>query len=238
MNLRSLINRECFRGLSFQVCCAMLALGLVGGPTADAGIIVDINQVGADVVLNVTGTFARPGSASPNSYGTPSLLTTGGDVNGFIFDNPNGVDEFNISLVSSPAGGITKWGTGVSNPIFPSSSSLTGVNGLLGFMYDPPSGSKFSIDSNYTDNTAINGTMVFTGTTLAALNITNLGTFTYSIDGNLGSDSFVVNITGGSGAAVPEPASLIILSSVALVGGYRSFRHKSRRQVGGEVAQG
>jgi hypothetical protein len=216
----------------------MLALGLVGGPTADAGIIVNISQVGADVVLTVGGSFTRPGSAIVDSFPLQTVFTggnSGSSSSSFAFaSSSSDYQEYPMSLVPPSPGGATSWGVGTEVVTIPSSVSLSGIDRMFaGF----PSG-KLYIASNYIDNTPINGTMTFAGKTLADLNITNFGTFSYDVPGSISTETFVVNITGGSGAAVPEPASLIMLSSVALVGGYRSFRRKSRRQVGGEVAQG
>jgi hypothetical protein len=232
MNLRSLINREFFRGLSFQVCFAILALGLVGGPTADAGIIVNINQVGADVVLSVSGSFTRPGSPTTQNYVDPTRIL-GGSTSGFSFsDSSQTFDEYTITT-----GGGSAWGSAFPPRISsPTSSNLTGINRMTMSVGPGLSFATFAVASDYVDNTPINGTMTFTGTTLSALGITNTGTFSYTTAGSTSSDTIVVNI-GTAAAAVPEPASLILLSSIGLVGSYRCYRRKSRRLVNVAVQQ-
>jgi uncharacterized membrane protein YdjX (TVP38/TMEM64 family) len=89
----------------------------------------------------------------------------------------------------------------------------------------------FAIQDNYVDGTAIGGVMRFTGASLASLFLTNPGTFVYTFAGSLNTSSVTVNIGSAPPAAVPEPASLILLSSIGLVGGYRVYRRKSGRPV-------
>lgn len=234
MRILQAINRERLLS-SFRVCLIVLTLGQVGARISDAGVIINISQVGADVVLGVSGMFVRPGSPTATNQTDASQVVSGTLASGVLFaGSAQSFDEYSLSLVSAPSAG-TAWGTGTPVMTPPSSINLTGINRLLFASFSPTS-AIFEISPDYVDNTPINGTMTFSGTTLSAMNLTNFGTFSYSSTGSIGTDTVVININQ-PGAAVPEPASMIVLTSLGLIGGYRRYRNsKSRRSIATTIA--
>jgi hypothetical protein len=202
---------------------------------AEAGIVIDITETGGNVVVNFSGSFTRPESGS-NSGGSVTEGITGGSAG----NNSVGLGSYTTYDVytgtSSPSG--SSWGTGPSSPLSPTSTvGFTG--GMGGFVFeDTPSGGSVYINSSYSDNSVITGSMTFTGQTLASMFLTPQ-TIVYSFAGSLVAtpSTVTVNIVGAPPAGVPEPASLLLLSSIGLAGGYRQFRRKSRRQVAATAPQ-
>jgi len=206
---------------------------------ADAGVIIDIMETGGNVVVNFSGQFARPDSGT----GTPNTLQPGD--NGIEGGNTSSnllaagsfstSDQYTTGLVS-PSG--SSWGSGTATFINSSgAATFSGSIGGLAILASPTS-AVFSVNSNYSDNTPFTGSMTFTGQTLASMFLTPQ-TIVYSFAGSLVAtpSTVTVNIVGAPPAGVPEPASLLLLSSIGLAGGYRQFRRKSRRQVAATAPQ-
>ena len=226
--------------------CAVLLSGVLGlCGTADAGVVVDIAQVGGDVVISFSGSFLRPDSASTSfssgmggavAGGSGSSITypnvVGARTGGVTLENRN-IQQYTNGVLTSSPGGALSWGSAVVTSETYATSMDTPLTGIDSFVFiNYSSGVKaFAIQDNYVDGTAIGGVMRFTGASLASLFLTNPGTFVYTFAGSLNTSSVTVNIGSAPPAAVPEPASLILLSSIGLVGGYRVYRRKSGRPV-------
>jgi hypothetical protein len=187
---------------------ATLLIGAAG--RADAAIIINVQQVGSDVVamgggsVDLTGlTLIQPFSAAAQIAADTAALLEG----------PTSATSFNI--YSHATGPGVPFGTGVQTFATLGSGDVFGVDGVGGPI--------ISLPSNYTSGTSLSATDTYSGKTIASLGLTP-GTYNYTW-GTGGSDhTLTVNII----APVPEPASLAIWSLGALgcaIAGYR--RRKS-----------
>lgn len=73
--------------------------------------------------------------------------------------------------------------------------------------------------------------MTFNGATLTSMQLTSFGTYVYGFTGSLhgSADTVTLNIVDPAAASVPEPASHVMLTSIALAGGFRVYRRKAMR---------
>ena len=189
------------------------ALGLaVGAGRAEAGIIIDINQVGSDVVATGSGTIdltgLTPGATTAVAVGTvtPTLAR--------IIEGPDsstGEDTYTGAMGPrsfGPGGRITN--------ASPGSGDLFGVQGTGdGFILVP---------HGYVSGTMLSATDTYGGQTFSSLGLTP-GTYTYHWGTGVHADSLTVQI--GPAAAVPEPSTLAGGAiGIALALGYAWRRHR------------
>ena len=181
-----------------SACRTLLALALAIFPvlSARAGLVVNIDQVGNDVVVNFSGSADTRGMIAPTD-GVSTLTLRPGNM------------AFGTSTVNVPT---SRFG-GISNPspspytgsaiLSPSSGSgdrlgiLTSINLLV-------------LPRGYVSGTQLLGTNTFNNATLQSLSLTT-GTHVWSwgsvANGN--ADTLVMNI---GVTAVPEPSSMVLLS--------------------------
>jgi hypothetical protein len=179
----------------------LLLLGAAALPT-QAGIILTLQQVGADVVMTSTGSLANTGSTdnfvglAPGSAAVTPLaasLTTG-------LGEPS-LSGQELSRYASIASGPTNFGAGISAP----ASSATGpMFAIIGLTQD------IGVDSGQTalGVTYTAGTSTWSSTTLALLGV-NPGTYTWTLLDPWDGDTVVLNIVAPSD--VPVPATLPLL---------------------------
>ncbi len=173
---------------------------------ADAILVFEFTQQGADVQLDVSGSL----------MGLPEILATVTTACSFGFVNPSGAEILVGCPANSPlyslSGGPASFGTGNLN-------SLTGYSGSAVFLQ----AAELALPSAYVEGGSIAGTGLFAGKTLSSLGLSSttpgalLGTWT------IGSDSIEVRIGGGGGAAVPGP--------LPLFGAAAAFAHSRRLRV-------
>jgi hypothetical protein len=180
----------------------LLLLGAAALPT-QAGIILTLQQVGADVVMTSTGSLANTGSTdnfvglAPGSAAVTPLaasLTTG-------LGEPLLPDNEKLTRYASIASGPTNFGAGISAP----ASSATGpMFAIIGLTQD------IGVDSGQTASSATYtaGTSTWSSTTLALLGV-NPGTYTWTLKAPWDGDTVVLNIVAPSD--VPVPATLPLL---------------------------
>ena len=183
---------------------AASACTVINAGDADALLVFEFIQQGSDVGLNISGSLSGlpSGTLAVNNFGSvigPDLavISTGDIASGLRF------------AVSGPA----SFGTGGGSSQF-SFSSYTGDNVLLAGIL-----SRLVLDSSYVQGTAISGSGLFSGQTLAGLNLSAtpglLGTWT------VGSDSIEVRV-----GTAPQPSS--VPGPLPLLGAAAAFAHSRR----------
>jgi MYXO-CTERM domain-containing protein len=193
-----------------------VAMGLAAlGSQARAGIVVDISQVGANVVMNASGsidptvlTRVGDGGIQPLVFGAAGWVLLGPLSGGDVFTGLTGPLSFGTGdlMAASSASGDS----------FGLEASLNG--------FGPPT---VYLPFGYTAGTELSGTATYDNTTIAALGLTP-GTYTYTPTG-LGAtadNTFTISI-----GSVPEPSSLTMAATAAGLLGGLAF-HRRRRKKG------
>ncbi|MES2047865.1 MAG: PEP-CTERM sorting domain-containing protein [Pseudomonadota bacterium] len=180
----------------FGLACSLVIAALTFASTAQAGVIITVNDVAGDVVFDSSGSINLSGATSAGSYGSFGHGFISGGNNWYVaMGNGGTVDGYALTSFDGPFGTSTNY---FSNP-----TSSVGDN----FAIWGNSGvtEQLLISSNYVSGNAISSHMVFAGTTIAALTMT-AGTYNYSLP----NDNITLIIGGGNGQ-VPEPASLALI---------------------------
>jgi hypothetical protein len=176
---------------------ATAVLGLVVGKpggTAQAGVIIDITQVGPDVVTTVSGTINLTGLTHFLSSSTVPTITPAdasvylGPVGGGNYDAYSGV----IGPTSFGPGGEVVASSG-SGDFFGKGFAVGGVSPIV-------------VPQGYVSGTFLSATDTYANQTFSSLGLTP-GTYTYTWS----SDSLTVQI-------VPEPASIVQVGIGGLMG--------------------
>jgi hypothetical protein len=179
----------------------LAALLLVAG-TARSGFVINIDQVGGDVVAT--------GSGFIDLTGLPSRIpsqTAGGILSQFaaVFLGP--AANTDIDVVPG-ATGPSSFGSGALVLASSGFGDLFGIRGQGGLIVVP---------AGYMSGDPLSGTATFAGETLSSLSLIP-GTYTFTLP----ADTITVQINP---APVPEPASLTLLGlGVAGLLGYRLRR--------------
>jgi PEP-CTERM motif-containing protein len=185
---------------------AVAAVALMAAGHAQAGAVIDIEQVGPDVVatgsgsLNLTGaSFLYPGfsfgGVEPDladiTVGSPSFAT---------------VDIYSVTGPSSfGPGGVAGASSG--------SGDLFGVVGSNGWLVVP---------AGYASGASLSATMTFDHRTLSGLGLAP-GTYTFTLP----DDTITVKI--GTSSATPEPSTLVMAGiGAASLAGYGWRRRMTR----------
>ena len=178
---------------------SLVAAAMLGAAPAQAVYILDIDEVGPDVVATGSGsintealTFNRSGQESSAIIPLAGLIKIGGSASTSAYDG--------ASTLFSFGDGRSTYTTVFTGP-------LVGVFGRIGRLYVPEgyeSGSQLGVS-----------TATFEGATLAGLGATP-GTYTWTWGEGTTADSFIVNIGLAPAAAVPAPAALGLLGLGAL----------------------
>ena len=193
---------------------AMAVSGTAMVEEARAAIIIDIQQVDADVVATISGSW---NDAAGNDLGEfPGLNAVSGGTTDNIFyasSSPGTNVDTEFFQLAGPLG---FWGAGAGLN-YSATSAVTNI-GYLGLnIYDPQPGAVgregfLALPKSYETGTAITGSLTWAGQTMAGLDLDNYGAFTYAS----GSDSITVNLIG-TPSAIPG-AGLASVASVGLAG--------------------
>ena len=185
-----------------------LAILLAGAGTAQAALIINFSQVGADVEASGTGNLNFFGLTFSDFYFGSSFVNSGSGAVLLGPVPPNFTDIF-VGAITGP----TSFGSG-SNLLASSGASTApsgtgaGINAALGEIYVPGgyvSGDPFTVDATWA------------GATFADLGLTS-GTYTWTWGAGANADSLQVVIPGEV-TEVPEPSSvLMLLAGLGLIG--------------------
>jgi hypothetical protein len=178
---------------------------------ADAHVVIDISQVGGDVVTTGNGTV-NLSDLSP-SGSEPASGSLNPQLGGVIVGNEGTVDIY--SGVSGPAA----FGTGG----LATASSISGD--LLGIGGSGLGAPAIFVPNDYISGTALSGSATYDGATLASLGLTG-GKYVYTWGAGPNADSLTVNI--GIGGAVPEPSTWVMMLAGFAGLGYAGYRQRER----------
>jgi hypothetical protein len=195
---------------------AVAVLGLavvVLGQSAQAGILITINQVGPDVVAT--------GSGSIDLTGLTFLTTESAGHSGTA---PNVADILlgppNVTMIDDYTGvtGPGSFGPGGGTNSSSGSGDLFGVAGAFNII---------AVPHNYVSLTALSATDTFSGKTFSSLGL-NPGTYTYTW--GTGGPTHTLTVQVG----VPEPATLVGAATglvVAAAIAWRRHQDRSRCEI-------
>lgn len=195
-------------GFAFAAAVASMVstMGVIAPSGAEAAVVVNIQEVGGNVVATTGGTLNLKGLEETG---------VGGVLAGF---NPGfGVFSAAAGQVMNFTGLTGPTSFGASSPVFLWADTYTGtpfrVVGATGVM---------SVSSVYVSGAPLAAVTTFVGQTFSSLGLT-AGVYSYAVP----SDTITLNI-GGMPAAVPEPATWAMMLFGLGAAGY-SLR---RRRVG------
>jgi hypothetical protein len=166
---------------------------------AKAAFIVDITQVGANVVASGSGSIDTTDLTNKGS-GFTSYGSAVSASDGWLYITPGSVSNETGWQFS---GGPTSFGSGGLH----FASSETGDS----FVFQAVGGDQIYLPSSYVSGSALSDTETWDTKTIASLGLTP-GTYTWTWGNGADADSFTLQI-----GAVPEPATLSLLGA-ALVG--------------------
>jgi PEP-CTERM motif len=176
--------------------------------TADAGLVIDVFQLGGDVVATASGsidltdlTYSFSSGVNPNV--NPRIAT--------VIIGPPGGGPVDIYRGFS---GPTNFGSHVITRTSSATGDIIGVDGGLG---------EIDVPAGYVSGSALSGSMTLDSTTIAGMGMTS-GTYTWTWGSGADADSLTVNI-----ASVPEPSTLVLAGAALLAGMATWVRRRNRR---------
>jgi hypothetical protein len=213
---RSLWNRTA------AIAAACVVAGSVTS-AASAAIVINIQQVGSDVVADLSGSFntLTAGSSTNTNLG-PNYSIRGGDKSNaaniitFAGSDPSALSavRFDGTLTSSPSS-ATAWGTVAGT--FKSTTTQTTLTGPSRFWFDWTGGLTPTPRVHFGGaffNGAVSGSMTFLNETMETLALTNYGSFVYTFGGN---QTVTVNLINPTPVVIPG-AGLAGLATLGLAG--------------------
>ena len=173
-----------------------LAMVFAAG-TAQAAVIIDVKEVGGDVVFSAAGSLDLAGASSAGAYNNYGHGFIAGGSNWYVAPGPGGPTKaFAFTSFDGP------FGTSLS--YFSSPSSFSGDDF---FIWGQGGGTaQVGVSVGYVSGGAIASEMVFSGTIAGFTMIP--GPYTYTLP----HDTILLNI----GAPVPEPTTGLLLGLGAL----------------------
>ena len=176
-----------------MVSIACVVVLFVGVGQADATVILNVSEVGADVVATGSGsldisalsysfTFGPFAQMFPQVNGSLIVGPAGSSPNSDVYTGISGPTAFGVG-----PGGLASLGAGTQH---------FGIGGNLGQVFVP---------QGYTSGSALNGSSTWSGQSFASLGITP-GTYVWTWGSGGNADSITLN-------AVPEPSTALLLAT-------------------------
>lgn len=215
-------SRPKSRNTSRSLLAAVVAACACG--TADAGIVIDVQQVGSDVTMtysfsswNVVGNNFNGGMVGAGNAALGGTQQFGNVIYGSRTSGNVQTRGFvQGTLTSSPSGSSGEFGTASISSYANATTSTVNVD--LVYLQTGTSNATVYLDNAFWNNGSISGSisgvMTFANTTMATLGFTNYGTFVWTF-GTTTTDTFTVNLIGAS--AVPG-SGLAAVGSLGLAG--------------------
>jgi PEP-CTERM motif-containing protein len=196
--------------LTKWACAAALGLAAVGGP-AEASVVIDVTEVGGNVVTTGSGTVDLAGL---------TLFSTGGTSGGVV-------EPVRGTILLGPGASVDFY-AGVTGPTSFGAGDVTFASSLSGdaFGLDGIPEQTIVVPAGYMSGTALSGSATYTGQTFASLGLTP-GTYVYTWGSGPTADSLTINIE-----AIPEPGTwaMMTLGFAALgLAGFRATRKSAAR---------
>ncbi|MEI7850704.1 MAG: hypothetical protein WCH86_02620 [Kiritimatiellales bacterium] len=179
----------------------ILMAGLCG--MAQATVVVNVNQVGSDIVWDWSGSLNTTGATLADTFGGFSAYVRPYYVEMPLYGAPQNTYAYSIS---GPSFGDLGDGSAVNGFTTKSGNTSFGISSY---------GSQVWLAQFYTSGSSIYGTNVMANKTLSGIGL-NGGTYEWTVTGN--GDKITVNV-------IPEPASALLIGCGGLlVVGYRRMR--------------
>lgn len=188
---------------------AAITLVVLAAGLANASVVVNITQSGANVDVTARGSLDLTGATFNHVQAYTTGIIPGGSNWYVALGTTPGMDWYDLTSVTLPYG--------TSGTYFTSSITSGDAFSIWGFGGGQP---QVGLTSGYTSGTPISADMTLPGETIAGMTLIP-GTYTFTIP----NDTIVLNIAGTTG--VPEPSTLVMmLNGVAALGftGYRRLR--------------
>ena len=185
---------------------ASAATALVLSTSANASLIIDVQEVAGNVVASYSGTLDLASTAFKEAdriSNRNSFFSTGDQADSLQFYSTAGaVDDYNLLMpfTSTPN---TKVLTGTVN-----SGNIVGDNLLIDFFPENNTG-QIWVNDGYQSGANISGSNTFTGTDFTSLGL-NSGSYTWTWANGSISDSLTVNV---GIQTVPVPAAFWLFGS-------------------------
>lgn len=186
--------------------------GILAATAANAALVINISQVGLDVVVAGSG---RINTAGLTNYGAgPSPTGVGG--------------AYGLAVVGINGGYSDGYGYAFTNPGTFGTGDGTIADSGNGSNFGLIGGSDYNaiyLPINYISGTALSGTSLFNNTTLASLGLT-IGSYVFNVSNG---DTVTVNI-GPVAAAVPETATwAMMIAGFGMMGAAMRTRRRSTK---------
>jgi len=203
------VSRASVLSMKRLLLVSLAALGLA--LRSEASVIINVTQVGSDVVFSASGSLDLTGAILFTAGGLgyqPGFIS--GDPNWYVAPGPG--TAYDSYALTSFDGAF-----GTSTTFYDNPSSLSGDAFFIwGNGGNDPR--QVGVAAGYVSDSAINSGMVFSNATIAGLFLTP-GTYDYNIPNN----SIILNIGGGT--TVPDAGATALFLGLALAG-VAAFRHR------------
>jgi hypothetical protein len=181
--------------------------------TTQAGVIVNIQEFGSNVVVTGSGTINTTALSNIGTTNNFGLVEGGFPLGSFVVVGPTQIVS---QQVYSGITGPPIFGTG---PQFRADSGAGNTFGVV-------ANNVLDLPIGYVSGSFLKGTSTYSGQTVSSLGLTP-GTYVYTWGSGSSADSFAVNIS-----PVPEPATLTLLGiGIAGMAGYAWRRKRQRATV-------
>ncbi len=185
---------------------AIALLAAAAASPANASMLVNIQNAGANVSVTASGSLDLTGASLIESIPYNTGIISGGSNWYVALGNSPGMDWYALTTVDLPFG---------TDPAFYTSAATTGdafsIWGQSGIM------SLVGVSTGYTSGSAISSSMTMSGQSIAGMGLTN-GTYKFGVP-----EDTITLVIGG---AVPEPSTWAMM--IVGLGGLGAMMRRQR----------